>query len=193
VHEQAFVSQEEAINWMIALQLGRRNLTPEQKSYLRGKRYNLEKRKDQGHGDQKSGDQNEPPIAQKLAEEYGVGPATIKRDAEFAEAVDTLEQEVRADLREIALRRQRHGTGNTTKKQVTQAAKRVQERQVEPLPFMRREGWKPYHVLEAIEVLGDIPQADVPTLAVRSVDACISRPCRPPANQRQPATPPQAA
>jgi hypothetical protein len=46
VHEQAFESQEEALNWMIALQLGRRNLTPEQKSYLRGKRYNLEKKRE---------------------------------------------------------------------------------------------------------------------------------------------------
>ena len=37
-------SREEAINWVIANQLGRRNLTEEQKSYLRGKRYNLEKK-----------------------------------------------------------------------------------------------------------------------------------------------------
>jgi hypothetical protein len=93
---------------MIATQLGRRNLTPGQKSYLRGKRYNLEKRQDGGHGDQKSGDQNDlPTTAQRLGEEYGVGEATIKRDAAFANAVDTLEDQVRADIRETILKRQR--------------------------------------------------------------------------------------
>jgi hypothetical protein len=41
---------------MIANQLGRRNLTPAQKSYLRGKRYNLEK--GARGGDQKSNPEN---------------------------------------------------------------------------------------------------------------------------------------
>ena len=36
-------SREDAINWVIANQLGRRNLNPEEASYLRGKRYNAEK------------------------------------------------------------------------------------------------------------------------------------------------------
>ena len=39
-------SREDAINWIINNQLGRRNLTEEQKSNLRGKRYNREKRKE---------------------------------------------------------------------------------------------------------------------------------------------------
>jgi ParB-like chromosome segregation protein Spo0J len=160
VHEQAFASEEEAINWMIALQLGRRNLTSEQKSYLRGKRYNLEKRQDGGHGDQKSDRQNDAPIAEKLGEEYHVAPRTIERDGAFADALDTLENQVRADLREVVLKRQRNGTGKTTKKQATHAGKLMQERKVEPLPFMRREGWKPYYVLEAIEVLATFPQSE---------------------------------
>jgi hypothetical protein len=51
-------------------------------------------RPDEGHGDQKSGDQNDQPTtAQRLGEAYGVGEATIRRDAEFAEAVDTLEEQ----------------------------------------------------------------------------------------------------
>src|SRR5215471_12964652 len=56
-----------ATNWVINNQLGRRNLTEENKSYLRGKRYNLEKRQDGGHGDQKSEDHNDSPMAQNLA------------------------------------------------------------------------------------------------------------------------------
>jgi hypothetical protein len=122
-------TREDVMVWMIATQLGRRNLTPEQKSYLRGKRYNLEKRPDEGHGDQKSGDQNDlPTTAQRLGEEYGVGEATIKRDAAFADAVDTLEDQVRADIRETVLTRQRNGTGATTKKQTVAAAKAVKAR-----------------------------------------------------------------
>jgi hypothetical protein len=87
-----FETREECIEWIIANQLGRRNLTDEQKSYLRGKRYQAEKRTDGGHGDQKSGDHSDTPIptAAKLAEEYGVSAPTIKRDQDFAEAVDTI-------------------------------------------------------------------------------------------------------
>jgi hypothetical protein len=59
------------VNWIIANQLTRRNLAPEQKSYLQGKRYNLEKRQDGGHGDQKSAPENQGPMtAERLAIEY---------------------------------------------------------------------------------------------------------------------------
>lgn len=60
----------------------------------RGKRYNGEKRQDGGHGDQKSGYQNDNSIKthERLAEEYKVGPATITRDGQFAAAVDSLAQ-----------------------------------------------------------------------------------------------------
>lgn len=94
-----FDSREECIEWIIANQLGRRNLTDEQKSYLRGKRYQAEKRTDGGHGDQKSGDHSDTPIptAAKLAEEYGVSVPTIKRDQDFAEAVDAIAEAQRRE------------------------------------------------------------------------------------------------
>ena len=41
---RALPDRAAAVEWIIANQLGRRNLTPEQKSYLRGKRYQLEKK-----------------------------------------------------------------------------------------------------------------------------------------------------
>ena len=64
-------TREEAVTWIINHQLGRRNLTPAQASYLRGKRYNVEKRQDGGHGDQRAGDHHDPPTtAQQLAAEY---------------------------------------------------------------------------------------------------------------------------
>lgn len=151
----ALESREAAINWIIANQLGRRNLTEEQKSYLRGKRYNLEK-KPHG-GDHKSNTDNRYPLHKKLAQEYAVAPSTIQADGQFATAVDTLEAQVRQDIRDTVLRRQDREQGKMTKQQVAKAGKLIQSQQVTPQPFMQRKGWRPYQVLEAIEHLGTIP------------------------------------
>ena len=43
VHEKEFADRYEAIIWICKNQLGRRNLTPEQKKYLVGKQYEAEK------------------------------------------------------------------------------------------------------------------------------------------------------
>jgi len=75
-----------------ANQLGRRNLTPEQMSLLRGRRYN--RRKKQHGGDRRSSDsscQNGVlKNADKLANEHGVSAHTIVRDGLYAAAVDKL-------------------------------------------------------------------------------------------------------
>lgn len=42
--EKEFAGREEAIVWICKNQLGRRNLTPEQRRYLVGKQYEAEKR-----------------------------------------------------------------------------------------------------------------------------------------------------
>ncbi len=79
----------EAINWIIAKQLGRRNLTDEQKSYLRGKRYETE---NVGSARPKGADQNgqHGNTRSRLAKEYGIGEGTIQRDTAFAKAVDSV-------------------------------------------------------------------------------------------------------
>ena len=83
--------RESAADWIDAHQLHRRNLTPDQMSLLRGRRYNRLKRQDGGHGRQRSGPQIEvPKTSERLANEHGVSHATIERDGQFAEAVDTL-------------------------------------------------------------------------------------------------------
>jgi hypothetical protein len=96
-----------AIDWMIANQLGRRNLSAEQIGYLRGKLYQQEKQEitnpegiggragkiDEGQNDpQQSGLGGQPSksTAAKLAKEHGVSERTIKRDADYAKAVDTI-------------------------------------------------------------------------------------------------------
>jgi hypothetical protein len=105
-----------AYNWIIDHQLSRRNVTPERASYLRGKRYNQEKQ-DQG-GDRKSKAQNAPLIgntAERLGEHFGVDAATVKRDGQFAEAIDALPEDVQAPILS--------GEAKVTKTQVLKIAK----------------------------------------------------------------------
>ena len=47
-----FESREEVLAWICKNQLGRRNLTPEQKKFLMGKQYSSEKRTEAFHGNQ---------------------------------------------------------------------------------------------------------------------------------------------
>jgi hypothetical protein len=89
IKELSFPSRERAIQWVIDNQLGRRNLTDERRAYYRGKEY-LNK-KQQHVGQIVSDGQNDHPgktVSEALAEKHGVGEKTIRRDAEFAQAVD---------------------------------------------------------------------------------------------------------
>lgn len=84
--------------------MGRRNATPEQMSLLRGERYNLEKRDDGGHGDQKSGGHcDRPNVADALGKEYKVGEKTIRRDGAFADAVGILAEVAGEDVKAAIL------------------------------------------------------------------------------------------
>lgn len=88
-----FKDEQEAKEWMVKNQLGRRNLSPEQQSYLRGLRYNQEK--SQGRRSDLTFGQNDQKLetestAVSLAKEYNVSPKTIVRDAEFAKGVEAI-------------------------------------------------------------------------------------------------------
>jgi hypothetical protein len=141
----ALDSREQAINWIIDHQLGRRNLTSEQKSYLRGKRYNLEK-----HAEGRPEKRGENPhvsgrTAERLARDYQVDEKTIREDGQFAAAVDTL-KEVREDLpRAVMTKQSRRATKGQGQRKVTKArvitvGKLINEQKVSPLPCMRRGG-----------------------------------------------------
>ena len=74
---------------MLLNQLGRRNLTSESVSYLRGIWYELTKQP--RGGDRKSSGQNDHlKTDEKLGALFLASPKTIRRDAKFATAVDTL-------------------------------------------------------------------------------------------------------
>ena len=112
-------SREDALNWLIDNQLGRRNLTPESVSYLRGKRYQAEK--SVGHGsksERQSGGQNVK-TAERLADQYKVGSRTIERDAQFASAVDKVAEVLGDDVRQELLSRDT----NISKKETLELAK----------------------------------------------------------------------
>lgn len=85
-----FADRNAVINWMIHNQLGRRNATEEQKSYLRGKLYR--EQKNQQGGDQRSKRHSAASIdtATVIASENGVDRRTVQRDATFSKAVDDL-------------------------------------------------------------------------------------------------------
>jgi hypothetical protein len=77
------------MNWTDANQLGRRNLKPDQLSYIRGRLYNRQKQK---HGGQlpkgKSQIDTSLDTASAIANTHGVSRATVIRDGKKAEAID---------------------------------------------------------------------------------------------------------
>ena len=99
-HEKNFNSKYEALSWICKNQLGRRNLTPQQKKYLIGQRYDAEK-KTHG-GDRKSNlpessGQNDHLIAaqktrERIASETGTSESYVKRADQYAKGVDAAEE-----------------------------------------------------------------------------------------------------
>lgn len=82
-------------------QLGKRNLSEAQKSYLIGKEYEAQKQTvgnhaERGNNGQYLKDQNEPlggfeNTAQKVAADVGVAEPTVKRAAQFVKGLDAAE------------------------------------------------------------------------------------------------------
>jgi hypothetical protein len=101
-------SRAHARDWIITQQLGRRNLTAEQKKYLIGLRFNSEKAKPGGTGanQHKQSPQNEG-TAERLAEDYKIGKATVERSGQFAAAVDAIAANVGPQARTAI--QSRHG------------------------------------------------------------------------------------
>lgn len=96
-----FESRGDAMRWIYRNQAGRRNLTPGQLSYIRGRVYEEVKqtKAEAGAKGGASKGQNDPCLstAQQLGSEFGVSPKTIKRDAAFAKSVDAKVAEVPDD------------------------------------------------------------------------------------------------
>jgi ParB family chromosome partitioning protein len=94
------LSRQENIN----NQLGRRNVTEIQKSYLRGLQYEREKKKSEDNlkrGQDSPIRQNDASgtTAKKLAEQHQVSPRTIERDAKFSNALNDLSDIAGEDIK----------------------------------------------------------------------------------------------
>ena len=100
VHETEFANRYEAIIWICKNQLGRRNLTPEQKYYLMGKQYEAEKAVH--GGDRKSTDAKSSSLkanlidstktCDRIAEENGVSKDTVIRASKYMKGVEIAEE-----------------------------------------------------------------------------------------------------
>jgi hypothetical protein len=84
--------------WVTINQLARRNLTPEQTSYLSGLGKNLEAGDQAWNLTKCHFDTSEGDTATNLAKQYGVFRSAILRNAKFAEAVDKLSPEKRKEV-----------------------------------------------------------------------------------------------
>lgn len=89
-----------AFDWMYKEQLGRRNLTEQQRSYMIGKMYEARKKSEGGQGANQYTNlqlgQNGP-VAKKrtsesIAEELGIGENTVRRAEKFAKGVDAIRE-----------------------------------------------------------------------------------------------------
>lgn len=113
VHEVSFANRYEAISWICKHQLGRRNLTPQQKKYLIGQRYEAEKQADAFHGnqhtasdesgaDKKCPHQNSRHVTQsRIAKETNTSASYVREAGTFAKGVDAAEEAMPGIKQEI--------------------------------------------------------------------------------------------
>ena len=111
--DKEFPDRFAVIAWICKNQLGRRNLTPEQRKYLVGKQYEAEKESVGGHRDMerdKAGQftasgQNDPlrtdRTSERIAKEIGASERFVRRAEEFARGVDAAEEAVPGMKQEI--------------------------------------------------------------------------------------------
>ena len=137
VIEKEFDNQYEAMSWICNNQLGRRNLTPENKKYLIGKRYEAEKKAigalDGFRGNQYKkvvGYQNDnlpkntkrSKTCDKVAAESGTSNIYVIRAGDFAKGVDAAEEAVPGIKKEIL-----SGKIKRPAKEIAEIAKAPQE------------------------------------------------------------------
>ncbi|MBR5246735.1 MAG: hypothetical protein IKV25_05125 [Clostridia bacterium] len=111
--EKKFDNKYEAMSWICNNQLGRRNLTPENKKYLIGKRYDAEKlsygsveritvKKNKSCPSSQNGNLGTGmKTCERIAEETGTSKNYVLRADEFAKGVDAAEEAVPGIKKEI--------------------------------------------------------------------------------------------
>ena len=157
-YEKAFSDRYEAIAWICKNQLGRRNLTPEQRKYLIGKQYEAEKQSNGGDRKssmKKSVGQNDQLIERKhtrrrIADENNVNESFVRRAESFANGVDAAEA-VEPGIKQSIL----SGTLKVTNQDVSAIAKAPPEERLALVQQLRqaKEIEKPKPKRSAAETL----------------------------------------
>jgi hypothetical protein len=122
--QKEFETREEAKKWIIINQIGRRNVTPEQRKYLIGKLYLEEKKERTDTLIQNIPIANYLPTgstAERIGEQFGVSHQTVKNNAEFAKAVDIIADTYGEDVKQEIL----SGKTKIPAKEITNRAKQL--------------------------------------------------------------------
>lgn len=114
IYEKKFPDRFAAIAWICRNQLGRRNLTPENRKYLIGKQYEAEKATqggNRGNGHDENGHftakcQNdtlryEEDVSNRIAEDNGISRRSVFRAEQYAQGVDAADEVVPGFREEI--------------------------------------------------------------------------------------------
>lgn len=122
VKEMDFPDVWAAFDWMYSKQLGRRNLSEENRAYIIGKMYEARKhRRGAPEGNANAGKQSsknynfvsQPKTHEQIADEVGVSPATVTNAEKFAKGVDVIKAQAPAVANQIL-----HGGSGVTKQAV---------------------------------------------------------------------------
>ena len=140
IRQMDFPDKWAAIVWMCRNQLGRRNITDEQKTALIGEAYKAQKMS--AGGDRRSSDfskdQNGPlkkyeNTAQRIAEEFGVGEQTVKRAERFVDSLNEAER-VSPGIKEAVL----SGSVKTPKSIISEIRNAPEEKKREAVEAIKK-------------------------------------------------------
>ena len=124
-----FDSRDDVIIWIISTQISRRNLNQIQLSFFRGLHYITSRRMHGGNRFTQSQPKghSDPLVdlgntAVRLAEEYNVSPKTIKRDSQFAAAINAI-----GEISHDAKRKILSGSAGITRKHIRKLAQGAED------------------------------------------------------------------
>lgn len=83
-----FADESEVMEWMDRNQIGRRNLSPDMMSYIRGRMYNRMKEAHGGARESSGQNVHLPKTSEILAQQTGVSEKTVRRDEQYFKAVE---------------------------------------------------------------------------------------------------------
>ena len=195
-HEKEFADRYEAIIWICRNQLGRRNLTDEQKKYLIGKQYEAEKaaRGENSRGQPRDktgkfhrnvqnehyGSQAPSTTREKVAKENNVTGSFVHRADQFTRGLDAADAIIPGIRNEIL-----SGTLKVPEKSVTAIAKAAPDERPQlaedlrkPRPSPKRKKPEPDETPVQSEDMEDASDTDRPTSALAISESMASSPDR---------------